>query len=293
MEEKDAKMSETPKAAELLEAESTEVLEETLIEVDEIETKELSSTDEVETEEPEKESLIVFVDESGSITKTDVSNNRYFIIALLFTRDSDRLKRYYRKGISALIKKSPKYKKILDENGEIKGSELPEAKKKAIYERIIRNCKDDFEIGIIVLDNNYTTEEFIKNHARTFNYIVQMYFDRFFRYQSKYKDTITKMHLLIDEQNIATDAKYTLDGYLNQHLIIINPICDCFEVRYSDSKNHLLIQLVDFISNTFYRNIEKHDKVSKETVKMLLDNMCGNRIFDFSTEHDTKLFLDE
>ena len=131
MEEKDAKMSETPKAAELLEAESTEVLEETLIEVDEIETKELSSTDEVETEEPEKESLIVFVDESGSITKTDVSNNRYFIIALLFTRDSDRLKRYYRKGISALIKKSPKYKKILDENGEIKGSELPEAKKKA------------------------------------------------------------------------------------------------------------------------------------------------------------------
>ena len=46
MEEKDAKMSETPKAAELLEAESTEVLEETLIEVDEIETKELSSTDE-------------------------------------------------------------------------------------------------------------------------------------------------------------------------------------------------------------------------------------------------------
>ena len=40
MEEKDAKMSETPKAAELLEAESTEVLEETLIEVDEIKTKE-------------------------------------------------------------------------------------------------------------------------------------------------------------------------------------------------------------------------------------------------------------
>ena len=170
---------------------------------------------------------------------------------------------------------------------------MSEAKKKLIYERIIRNCKDDFEIGIIVLDNNYTTKEFIKNHARTFNYIVQMYFDKFFRHQSKYKNTISKMHLFIDEQNIATDAKYTLEEYLNQHLTIIHPICDCFKVKYSDSKNHSLIQLVDFISNTFYRNIEKHDEVSKETVKMLLENVGGKRIFDFSTEHDTKLFLDE
>ena len=294
MEETDLKLTETP---DVLKIEKTEVQETILVEgvmsVDETETKEVLVTDEVESEKPEKESLIVFVDESGSITKTDVSNNRYFIIALLFMRDSDRLKRYYRKGISALIKKSPKYKKILDENGEIKGSELPEAKKKPIYERIIRNCKGDFEIGIIVLDNNYTTKDFIKNHARTFNYIVQMYFDSFFRYHSKYKNTISKMHLFIDEQNIATDAKYTLDGYLNQHLTIIKPICDCFEVRYSDSKNHLLIQLVDFISNTFYRNIEKHDEISKETVKILLDEVCGNRIFDFSTEHDTKLFLDE
>lgn len=291
------KTTETPEVAEVLEIETTEVQETVLAEevkpANETETKEALVTDKIESAEPEKESLIVFVDESGSITKTDVSNNRYFIIALLFTRDSDRLKRYYRKGISALTKKNQKYKKILDKNGEIKGSELPETKKKLIYEKIIRNCKDNFEIGIIVLDNNYTTENFIKNHARTFNYIVQKYFDSFFRYRSKYKNTISKMHLFIDEQNIATDAKYTLDGYLNQHLTIINPICDGFEVQYSDSKNHSLIQLVDFISNTFYRNIEKHDEVSKETVKILLDNVCGDRIFDFSTEHNTKLFLNE
>ena len=34
----------------------------------------------------EKFNLSVFVDESGSITKTDISHNKYFFIAVLFTR---------------------------------------------------------------------------------------------------------------------------------------------------------------------------------------------------------------
>ena len=165
-------------------------------------------------------------------------------------------------------------------NREIKGAELSEKKKKEIYEKIVKTCKDDFEIGIIVLDNHYTTEEFIKNHARTFNYIVQVYYDNFFRNKSKYNNDTQDMHLIIDEQNISTDAKYTLD-------------CNSFSVMYSDSKNHKLLQLVDFISNTFYRNIEKHDEISKQTVKILLNNVCGNRVFDFSSGHNTHLFLDE
>ena len=31
------------------------------------------------------------------------------------------------------------------------------------------------ELGIIVLDNNYTTDRFIENHARSFNYMIQTY----------------------------------------------------------------------------------------------------------------------
>lgn len=85
------KTTEAPEVAEVLETEEVKPANET-------ETKEVLVTDKIESAEPEKESLIVFVDESGSITKTDVSNNRYFIIALLFTRDSDRLKRYYQYG---------------------------------------------------------------------------------------------------------------------------------------------------------------------------------------------------
>lgn len=112
------------------------------------------------------EDLSMFIDESGSITKTKISSNRYFVIAILFTRKYGRLQRYFQKGIASLIQ-NPKYKDMLEKDGEIKGNKLSETKKKPIYDRIIRNCSDDFELGIIVLDNTYTTDEFIKNHART------------------------------------------------------------------------------------------------------------------------------
>lgn len=240
----------------------------------------------------EREDLTAFIDESGSITKTDIEHHKYFVIAILFTRNSIKLKRYFRKGISWLIK-SKKYRNLLLANGEIKGSEVSETKKKHIYERIVNNCKEDFEIGIIVLNNSYTTKEFIKNHARTFNYLIQVFLDNLFRRNSEYRGSIGDMHMIIDEQNIATDAEYTLDGYLNQQLTVFNPLCNHFDVMYSDSKNHLLIQLIDFISNTFYRNLEKHDRTSIQNINLLMDNLCGCKIFDFSTEHDTKLFLDE
>lgn len=238
------------------------------------------------------EDLSMFIDESGSITKTEISYNRYFIIAILFTRKYVRLQRYFKKGIASLIQ-NPKYKTMLEQNGEIKGSKLSETKKKPIYDRIIRNCSDEFELGIIVLDNTYTTDEFIKNHARTFNYILQLYLDNMFRYCSKYSKNTRDIRILIDEQNISTDAKYTLDDYLEQHFTVMNPLCRTVDVKYTDSKNHSMIQLIDFISNTFYRNLEKHDKTSIETVKMLLPFVCGGKIFDFSTNHDTKLLLDE
>lgn len=240
----------------------------------------------------DKTDLTAFIDESGSITKTDIEHHQYFIIAILFTKNSKRIKRYFKKGIASLMQ-NEKYKKLMNKNGEIKGSEVSETKKNKIYDRIVRNCKDDFEIGIIVLNNNYTTKEFIKNHARTFNYITQMFFDNLFRNYSTYRNTINDMHLIINEQNIATDAEYTLDGYLNQHLTVFNPLCNHFDVTYSDSKNHALIQLIDFISNTFYRNIEKHDNTSIKNIKLLMDNLCGGNFFDFSTGHDTRLFLDE
>lgn len=240
----------------------------------------------------EKKGLSVFIDESGSITKTNISHNKYFIIAILFTRNSENLKTHFRRGISRLVR-NEQYRTILEEKGEIKGNFLSETKKKKIYKRIVENCSDDFELGIIVLDNTYTTNDFIKNHARTFNYMLQLYLDCMFRKYSKYAADTGCMHILLDEQNIATDAKYTLGDYLEQHFTVLNPLCDKVLAKCVDSKNHSLIQFIDFVSNTFYRNLEKRDATSVETVKMLLPFVCGGRIFDFSTEHNTQLLLDE
>jgi hypothetical protein len=99
------------------------------------------------------------------------------------------------------------------------------------------------------------------------------------------------MHLLLDEQNISTDAKYTLDGYLEQQLTVLNPLCTHFEVKYGNSKNHTLLQFIDFVSNTFYRNLEKHDETSVDNAVMLLDSICGKRLFDFSESRNTKVYL--
>lgn len=70
-----------------------------------------------------KNYLTAFIDESGSITKTDVEHNKYFIIAILFTRNSRRIKRYFQKGIASLMQNS-KYKELMEQNGEIKGAEV-------------------------------------------------------------------------------------------------------------------------------------------------------------------------
>lgn len=100
-----------------------------------------------------------------------------------------------------------------------------------------------------------------------------------------------KIEFIIDEQNIATGADYELCGYLNQQLTLKNPICDLFEVSYMDSKNEKLVQLADFVANTFYRNIEKKNKESKETVSMWLHTLCNGDVFDFSDSHDISLNL--
>jgi hypothetical protein len=100
-----------------------------------------------------------------------------------------------------------------------------------------------------------------------------------------------KIDFIIDEQNIATGAEYELCGYLNQQLTFRNPICDLFSVEYVDSKNEKLVQLADFLANSFYRNIEKHNQESKENIKMWKSVMCNQDIFDFSDAHDISLHL--
>ena len=245
-------------------------------------------------DETKKERTVyVYVDESGSITKTNISNNRYFVIAMLFTEDPVAVRRLYKKKISQLMRKSDTYRDWIHKNREIKGSDISEPVKMSVYEHIVAHGSDKVELGIIVLDNQYTTEKFIENHARSFNYMIQTYMDSYFRKHSRFMYGGGKIEFIIDEQNVATGAKYDLGGYLNQQLTFKRPICDMFDVTYTDSKNEKLVQLADFIANTFYRNIEKKIRESRETVSVWLPILCNGDIFDFSEGHDITLNLPE
>lgn len=66
-----------------------------------------------------------------------------------------------------MIKNNSKRKEELILNKEIKGSDLSEKEKIKIYHHILAHCSDKIELGVIVLDNNYTNDKFIENHART------------------------------------------------------------------------------------------------------------------------------
>ncbi len=237
--------------------------------------------------------VYVYVDESGSITKTNISNNRYFVIAMLFTEDPVAVRRLYKNRISQLMRKNDTYKDWIHKNREIKGSDVSETVKMSVYEHIVAHASDKMELGIIVLDNQYTTDKFIENHARSFNYMIQTYLDSYFRKHSRFMYGYGRMEFIIDEQNVATGAKYDLGGYLNQQLTFKKPICDIFDVTYTDSKNEKMVQLADFIANTFYRNIEKKNKESRETVNLWLPIVCNGDIFDFSEGHDIALNLPE
>ena len=81
-------------------------------------------------QETQEKTLYVYVDESGSITKTNISNNRYFVIAMVYTDDPIAIRRLFKKKISQLMKKNDKYRDMIQLKKEIKGSDISETIKK-------------------------------------------------------------------------------------------------------------------------------------------------------------------
>ena len=88
--------------------------------------------------------------------------------------------------------------------------------------------------------------------------------------------------MYVDERNVATGAKFTLEEYLNTEYNIENPICEGdISVHYLDSKNRYLIQLADFVANTFYRAYKKNDPDAKSNVELLRKVLCNGKVFYF------------
>lgn len=226
----------------------------------------------------------IFIDESGSIPKGVVTKDNYFIITLLAVKDDDldHVKRVFKRERLKVSKKSPELYRMLKEESEIKGSLLSEKRKAPIYQKILEKCGDKIEIAVIVLNNRRTRERFRSVTARTFNYLVKLYLEKSFREYSKFQD-VNRLRFIIDERNVATKSRATLQDYLNTELNLINDFAaEDIEVQYRDSKTVNLLQLTDVISNTFYRNIQKNNaQDSEENVKLLLEYTNRKRTFIF------------
>lgn len=233
-----------------------------------------------------EQDITVFVDESGIVSKSKTANRDYFIITLLFVKNdkSDYVKKLFKKYRLQVAKKKQALMETLKENKEIKGSSLSEKEKSNVYNKIIEKCTDEFELAIIVLDNREATEQFKSNSSRVFNYLIKHYLQCHFKRYSKYKQ-LNSIQFIIDERNIATNSKHTLKEYLNTELNLIERFSNQdIQVKYSASESHLLLQMADFISNTFYRKYQKNQ--NSENIELLLTKTCKGKVFRFPVKHE-------
>lgn len=234
--------------------------------------------------------ITVFIDESGTIGKGTIKSRDYFIVTLLLVRDEniDHIKKVFKKERLKVVNKKIALKERLKKNKEVKGSELSETEKKPIYDKIVEKCGDKFEIAIILLDNQKATVKFRSNSSRAFNYLIKTFLQTHFKKRSRYRD-VNQMHFIIDERNVATESKFTLQEYLNTELNLMEVFShEDIMVHYCDSKNYILLQLTDFISNTFYRYWQKNNKEAKENVDLLIKQTSTNKEFRFPYHHGKK-----
>lgn len=220
-----------------------------------------------------------FIDESGSIKKGSLTSPDFFVIGMAFTDNERHIgKVFTKKRLKQLTESEIKE---LKETREIKGSHMSEARKAPIYRALVEKCADDLEIGIIVLDLKAADSRLKQSSSRAFNFMIARYLSKYYRKHSKFCDA-SNMGLFVDERNVATGAKFTLEEYLNTEYNIEDPICDGdISVQYLDSKNRNLIQLADFLANSFYRAYKKNDKDARSNIALLTPLLCNGKEFFF------------
>ncbi len=216
--------------------------------------------------------ISMYIDESGSIHPTSQKLNRYFVIGIVIPKDSKKLKRVYktfiRKNIDTL-KKLDTEGKMFNQEGkfiELKGYSMDKPMKLNFINFFCQN--DLLEVRYIILDNNLLDERFIKNKARTFNYLLKIFLINSIK--RKYIQD-KEIFLQIDERNVKTDSKYSLEDYLNQELLLNDNLIDNVQVQYFDSSQNCFIQIADVFSNLMYSNLITKGSYQKELQQLKQD----------------------
>lgn len=225
----------------------------------------------------------VFIDESGIVRKGTLQSPDYFVIGMAFTNNEKHVKKIFtRKRLKQLTEEEIN---TLKNSKEIKGSSMSEIRKAPIYEALVEKCKDDLELGIIILDLKGASDRLKQTSSRAFNFLIARYLSKYYTIHSKFCNA-NQISLFVDERNVATGAKFTLEEYLNTEYNIEDPICSGeISVQYLDSKNRNLIQFADFLANTFYRAYKQNSSDAKDNIELLKPLLCNHNVFYFPLPH--------
>lgn len=195
----------------------------------------------------------LFVDESGSITRSTYYKHRYFVIAFLETNDPYKVIREFRNAKKDFIKKNNSNFDIKD---EIKGSKMSYGMKKEIFQRL--SSKTDATFHFKVIDNFNLIPDLINRPALSFNYFVYLTVNEI----SKITEAVNQESLTmrIDDRNTAVESLNSLQEYLTIKFSIEDNKFIDIDTKYKDSKTKDLIQVVDIYANTVLRICRNHAK---------------------------------
>ena len=234
----------------------------------------------------------IYIDESGSINNKIESGSSYFVIALVYVKDKDRLKKIYKRFVSSNISKlreldkdkfsstGRKMKsggKMFDDNNkfkELKGSQFNPSMKRAFLDFFSKTpC---FEVYFIKIHNKRLSDQFCSNTARCFNYALKLALSY---YINKGFLPNEECILQLDERNEKTETRYFLENYLNTELTLGEGCNGPFGVSYFDSSSNKLIQIADVMANWYYSHLLTNDY--QEEYQILCQKGIIKHVFEF------------
>lgn len=222
----------------------------------------------------------LYIDESGSMTnKINCDHNKFFVVSIIKVNDKKILDRNYKRFVSKYYKN---LKKIDIDNKiflngkfhELKGCALTHDLKRKFVQMI---CKDNpFELYYIKLNNDSIDENFFLNKARSFNYLLKLFFIHNHNQGNLPSD---KYYLHIDERNIKTQAKYQCAEYLNTELILEeNILSEPLKVMYFDSANCKFVQIADIFANLLFSNL-MNNQYNDILIELQNSNILKNTLY--------------
>ena len=225
-------------------------------------------------------------------------NLALFVIALVRVTDRKRVRRAYKRFVSANLsrlkeldidKKNEKGKVVRKGNKmfnnekfiELKGSHFDRDMKKDFVNYF--SSVHGFEIYYIKINNKELTDDICKDVSTVFNYTLKKALEFFINHRYLPSE---HCNLQLDERNEKTDKKHFLEQYLNTEFVGGGTEDCSFSVSYFDSSQNRLVQVADVFANFFYSYLVTGQY--NEQIDMLKDKGIIKFIFEFPLDSTSK-----